>query len=63
MSMKPIIVITPKQTLFFPSVQDASDKLNISKQRLLRGLADPEGRIPRTWPVMFVDEAVEDYIP
>ena len=58
--IKPVIVITSKKTLYFPSIADAVEALGISKQRLLRGLADPEGRIPRTWPVMFIDEAVDD---
>ena len=59
MSSKPVIVITRTRTIYFPSIQEASIALHISTQRLQRGLMDPESRIPRTWPTMFIEEALE----
>lgn len=60
MASKPVIIITRDKTLYFPSIQEASEALHISAQRLQRGLSDPESRVPRTWPTIFIEEALDN---
>ncbi len=58
MPAKPVVIITQKKTMYYPSIKDASNALGISKQRLIRGLASPYGEVPRTRPQIYIDEAV-----
>ena len=56
MKSRPVLIITNKKSLYFNSIKEASEYLNISKQRIQRALESPYGEIPKTRPVICVDE-------
>ena len=60
MGRRPVIIITRQSVQYYPSVRDASIATGISAQRILRGLASEHGEIPRTRPVVCVDEPVTE---
>lgn len=57
---QPIVLIyqRPHKTEFYPSVSEAAKKTGIPRKSILRGLKDPDGWIPNTRPIIFVEEAV-----
>lgn len=60
MKRRPILIITRSGVKRYASIRDASLDTGISEQRILRGLADRYGEIPRTRPVVCVDEPIAD---
>lgn len=57
-----VIIIHSKghRVEWYRSISEASRVTGISKWRLLRGLEDPDGLIPRTKPAICIDEALFD---
>ena len=52
----PIIVITCRGSRIYPSVAAAVKDTGISKQRLLRGLKEPDGFVSGARGAVYVDE-------
>ena len=52
----PIIVITLKESRIYPSITSAAKATGISKQRLYRGLQEPDGFVPGARGAVYVDE-------
>ena len=59
-SKTPIVLIyqRPHKTEFYSSVSEAARMTGLSRKSILRGLRDPDGWIPNTRPIIFVEEAV-----
>lgn len=55
---KPVLIIYPRKTEFYPSIKAAALSTGISRWRLERGLKSSFGEIPGTHPVLYIDEAV-----
>ena len=56
----PVVIIysRPHRTDYYESIAAASRATGISEWRLLRGLDDKDGEIPKTRPIVCIDEAV-----
>ena len=52
----PIMVITNKDCRIYPSIMAAARATGVSKQRLYRGLQEPDGFVPGSRGCVYVDE-------
>lgn len=55
----PVVIFFHRSTEWYPSLAECSRTTGISRWRLKRGLADPEGVIPNSRPPAYIDEALD----